>query len=483
MSQQTVTLYNKTSTGADQFWEAKIEDNKVTYTWGLLNGKKQTKVDVYQEGKNQGKANERTSAQQCELEVLAIAKKKIAKGYAPSLEQQGTQIPLPMLAKVYKDYKYQLTDKIHISPKLDGSRCILDLYTGKLWSRTGKEILGVPHIADEALKLHKIANIQFLDGELWKANLSFEEIASLTRPTKNIKKTSNIIEFHVFDVIAKMPYRNRLKLVESIEAKFILPIKSYCVNKNEVDEYHAKFVEAGYEGTMVRMDTESGYFVGKRTHELLKKKDFMDDEFLVIGFKHEENNDKLLGACFLMTKDNVIFKATPAVPLKQKAYIWTHQSEFKGKLATVKFQNIGAPLETSLSKEVKDFIKENPEFKHATNGPSPRFPILERFRSVDDMPTPTNLGYCPNEDDGTSNFCPNEEDKQEDTDMAKKKSVSLECVEGGSSKYYKMVDNGNSTFTCEYGKIGALKPQSATYDINLWEKKLNEKIKKGYAEV
>lgn len=385
MNKQTILLFKKTSTGADQMWQAEIDGPKVTYTWGQVDGKKLTKVDVYDKGMNIGKANERSPSAQCELEVLAVAKKKVAKGYAPTMEEQGTKIPLPMLAKVYKDYKHKLTKFVHISPKLDGQRGILDLQTGKLWSRTGKEIVGVPHIAEQALKLKLPKSVRFLDGELYLHGISFEEMSSLVRPTVNIKAKANIMQYHVFDVILDAPYRDRLEVVRSINTESIIPIKSFLCENKEADKYHADFVEAGYEGTMVRMDTESGYFVGKRTHELLKKKDFLDEEFKVIGFKHEENNNTMLGACFMMTSDKVIFKATPAVPHKQKSYIWNNQPEFKDKTATVKFQNWSSPSDPesrALSKEVKDFIKDNPEFKDCKPGIVPRFPVLLRFRDL-----------------------------------------------------------------------------------------------------
>lgn len=65
--------------------------------------------------------------------------------------------------------------------------------------------------------------------------------------------------------------------------------------------------------------------------------------------------------------------------------------------------------------------------------------------------------------------------------MKKKTKVELVFDDGEKShKFYTMRDNGDSTFTATYGKVGAENPQSATYDIELWDKKLNEKLKKGY---
>ena len=50
-----------------------------------------------------------------------------------------------------------------------------------------------------------------------------------------------------------------------------------------------------------------------------------------------------------------------------------------------------------------------------------------------------------------------------------------------NSKYYKMIPKGNS-FIAEYGRLGNSKFQSASYPISQWDKKYNEKIKKGYED-
>ncbi len=50
-----------------------------------------------------------------------------------------------------------------------------------------------------------------------------------------------------------------------------------------------------------------------------------------------------------------------------------------------------------------------------------------------------------------------------------------------NSKYYKMIPQGDS-FLAEYGRLGTSNYQTATYNISQWNKKYNEKIKKGYED-
>jgi poly [ADP-ribose] polymerase len=63
------------------------------------------------------------------------------------------------------------------------------------------------------------------------------------------------------------------------------------------------------------------------------------------------------------------------------------------------------------------------------------------------------------------------------------KSLYLVKVEPGANnnKYYKMLENG-STLEVQYGRIGVTGYQTASYPISQWDKKLKEKLKKGYVD-
>lgn len=63
------------------------------------------------------------------------------------------------------------------------------------------------------------------------------------------------------------------------------------------------------------------------------------------------------------------------------------------------------------------------------------------------------------------------------------KVVKLMMVtSANNNKYYHMNENfDGSTFTVEYGRVGA-NPQTRTYPISQWDKKYNAKVKKGYKD-
>ena len=66
--------------------------------------------------------------------------------------------------------------------------------------------------------------------------------------------------------------------------------------------------------------------------------------------------------------------------------------------------------------------------------------------------------------------------------MSSKYCKLIMVTTNNNNKYYEMTCNGGSTFSVKYGRVesGA---QSATYPIDMWNTKYNEKIKKGYKDV
>lgn len=61
--------------------------------------------------------------------------------------------------------------------------------------------------------------------------------------------------------------------------------------------------------------------------------------------------------------------------------------------------------------------------------------------------------------------------------------VKLLMVTGdNNNKYYDFKDNGNGTFTVHWGRVGT-PGKFTTYDISEWDKKYNEKTRKGYQDV
>jgi DNA ligase-1 len=60
-----------------------------------------------------------------------------------------------------------------------------------------------------------------------------------------------------------------------------------CVNQEELDELYSKYMTDGYEGQMVRKDTP---YENKRSNGLLKRKEFITEEFTVVSMLEGQGN-------------------------------------------------------------------------------------------------------------------------------------------------------------------------------------------------
>jgi DNA ligase-1 len=125
-------LYKKTSTGADQMWEIRVDGNKIITLFGQVNGKIQETPPTVCEGKNIGRANETTPEEQALLEAESQWTRKLKKDYVTTL---GAAVAgassdlieggiLPMLAHKFSEHGDKLKYPCYVQPKLDGHRCL-----------------------------------------------------------------------------------------------------------------------------------------------------------------------------------------------------------------------------------------------------------------------------------------------------------------------------------------------------------------------
>lgn len=119
------TLYILTEKDQIQEWTIAVRNNTYFTCEGITNGKITQSSPTVCKGKNTGKANGTSDAEQAQKEAEAKWKKKKEKGYCESIEQAKKGISAffePMLAHSYDDYKEELWDNVLIysQPKLDG---------------------------------------------------------------------------------------------------------------------------------------------------------------------------------------------------------------------------------------------------------------------------------------------------------------------------------------------------------------------------
>jgi DNA ligase-1 len=304
------TLYKRDSTGKVRIWFYEIGTDGVNWSWratsGLQAGNWVTSEWKSVEQKNVGKANETSLEEQAYLEATADMKKKLERGYFENFHEIDTFEKIkPMLAIKHEDAKYDFKNKTYFSqPKLDGIRCIAR--SNGLWSRAGKEIVAVPHIAEALRVFFDHYPDAILDGELYNHQLrdDFNTITSLVRKTKptaeDLKESARLVQYHVYDMVqipSECYVRDSISsfigrwqwiydqgfdgAVQVVDTRAIDSIES-------MDECYGEYLEAGYEGQMIRVDAE--YEQNKRSKSLIKRKEFLTDEFPVIAIEEGKGN-------------------------------------------------------------------------------------------------------------------------------------------------------------------------------------------------
>jgi len=67
--------------------------------------------------------------------------------------------------------------------------------------------------------------------------------------------------------------------------------------------------------------------------------------------------------------------------------------------------------------------------------------------------------------------------------MDEKPLYLVMVTEENNNKFYRMIpDEGGNTFTVEYGRVGNSYVATENYSIDKWDKKLHEKLRKGYVD-
>ena len=296
------TLYKQTSTGATQIWRQEISDDGASYRTvsGQIDGKQVTSAWKACKGKNIGKSNETTDAQQCLLEVESNYVKKLAQGgYHKAIDDiESRKFFQPMLAKDWHNYK---TYSGYSQPKLDGIRCIMDRYG--MWTRAGKALVSAPHIHDAFSNFFEQYPDVIFDGELYADKLvdDFQKIISLARQTKHtqedLDESAKYLELHVYDLPS---YDGRFgKRNEALRAiydsfndhqKSVMKLVSTAgiTTEDEMDELYADYMENCYECQIIRSDDTK--YENKRSKQLLKRKVFTDAEFELVDIVEGRGN-------------------------------------------------------------------------------------------------------------------------------------------------------------------------------------------------
>jgi DNA ligase-1 len=350
------TLYKSTSNGLVQCWRQEISPDGKSYrtVTGKMDGKEVMSTWQSPTIKNVGKKNETTIEQQVLKEVEANYKMKLNQGnYKESLDDIGTDNYFkPLLAKTYgKDYIPTLKDyqnNTYSQPKLDGVRCILTI--DGMWSRQGKPILSAPHIYESFKHIFEVYPDLILDGELYTHRLkdNFDYLISLVRKSKptqqDLDECAQHIQYWVYDTYGEESFENRrywiLNLAEKINSEYLVLVPTLKIeNQQQLDDVYGEYLMDGYEGQMVRVG-ENGY-EHKRSKQLLKRKEFIDEEFIIHDIKEGiGNRSGMAGRIEYVLPDGRVVGAGIKGGFALYEELWKNKGNYIDTLVTIRYQNL-----------------------------------------------------------------------------------------------------------------------------------------------
>ena len=333
------TLYKRDTSGKVRMWQVEYGDNVteagIRTISGLVDGQRVTSEWNISIPKNIGKVNETTSLSQAMAEAQALWVKRSEKEYFEDVNAIDSYEKFkPMLAH---DYTKRPQEAGWSQPKLDGIRCVVD--KNGMWTRAGKPITSCPHIW-ESLKGYMEQNPHhILDGELYNHELKadFNKITSLVRKlkstTEDIAEAESLVQYHVYDmfdsVVPNMKFTNRVKQAYWANNEYVKIVPTeYCSNQAQLDEMYGNYMELGYEGQMVRNDTP---YESKRSKNLLKRKEFITEEFTVVQVLEGQGNWAGHAKRFILrNKDGKDFGSGVRGQQAQLAELWNMRNTAKG---------------------------------------------------------------------------------------------------------------------------------------------------------
>lgn len=310
-------------------------------------------------GKNLGKSNATNAITQAILNANSIHNKK-------ALKSSGNVTKfLPMLLKKVEQSKLKSEDfnnGIFVERKYDGTRVIAHRLSDgniELYSRTGKQYIGIDHIETEVGHIVGDTEI-YLDGELYIHGKNLQDISGAVRGEKNSDRKN--LKYHIYDCFdpnhLDLSQQKRKALLTSLfkavssKLSHTELVETVLVHKqSEVDQLYKQFIDEGYEGAVLRRSNKPYEHCINNYHSshVLKLKPFPTDEFKVVGFTEGKKGKDLGAIIFILKTDKDLeFRAVPNMELPDRKNLFKQLSadkrifagKYKDKLATIQYATL-----------------------------------------------------------------------------------------------------------------------------------------------
>jgi DNA ligase 1 len=346
------TLYSLTANNTIKTWSITQTGNKLTTTWG--------------DGPNQNRTDEYHSPEKAAEEMSSKISYQINR--LRYVEEIPTTKPfMPMLAQPM-NWNVNM-EGFAIQPKYDGVRCIAS--NKQLLSRKNTHFTCFPHI--QALTCRLPDNV-YLDGELFVPGMPFEILSGYARRSTPSPVNKQFV-YVIYDIIdtslgykerysslvnsynllareyghlkkmkeASLPFKFNIYLTDKFPIE-LCPTdffdKSPSDHRSYIRGYHQE-ISKQHEGCMIR-SLHTPYELNYRSTQLMKLKNFEDNEFQIVSVIKDRNNCGILVCKFKHTTFNCQMNWQQYL----QRDIANHPEKYIGKYVRVKYEgytNHGLP--------------------------------------------------------------------------------------------------------------------------------------------
>lgn len=368
-------LYKHNANGALIMWYVayNIDTGSLEITHGHVGGKLQ--IDIVEVKTNK---SGRTQHQQSLVEASSRYQTKYSKNYYRPPGVKAPAFKDAMLAKKYvfgmEKGNTKLSFPVITQPKLDGVRSLCTLEGTKLRFRS-RSNKSQPHLIVEMeeeimpfITSFPYANLE-LDGEMFIPNMNFSDFSSIIRNEKTPHSKLKNVVYNIYDYNCGEPVvmEERIRILNAAFASLvkngITPVRFKIVdshmanNHEEIIRNHQYYLSQGYEGTMIRKiagpnptqtKINSSVYKAGRGNNLLKHKDFMDQEGFILRVEDGDGRDSKAAIPVIecIHKDEngktitTNIRMKPKVTMKKRKEWFANPELIVGKLATYTFQEV-----------------------------------------------------------------------------------------------------------------------------------------------
>ena len=274
-------------------------------------------------------------------------------------KRSGIQLAYPLEERRLTNPKFGWYWPVIVQPKLNGerSRVTITSLGHDLLSSECNRIVSVPHINKQLISLYRRLPFVPLDGELYVHGWDLNEIRSVVsrQSEKTQHPLSELMEFHIFDLISDSLQLERTHLLYNRYSKFfgdnikLVPLK-IAHNMSEIMEFYDYFLAMKYEGIIVRHI--KSHYIKKHSRFMLKFKPKKEDYYEIAYATEAMSKDgvplNMIGAFECRDLEGTTFGiGAGKLTHDERRNLWKDRQSLVGKFCHVQYQTIsprGAPL-------------------------------------------------------------------------------------------------------------------------------------------